>query len=57
MDSYVRSHEAVQDLERNREMSQLECFKVFQTILNLIFIFCEVVLNPASLYNLELKAM
>lgn len=47
----------MQDLERNREMSQLECFKVFQTILNLIFIFCEVVLNPASLYILELKAV
>lgn len=47
----------MQDLERNREMSQLECFKVFQTILNLIFMLCKVVFNLASLYILELKAM
>jgi len=57
MDSEVRSHEAVQDLECNRDMSQLECFKAFQTILNLIFVVCEVVFNLVSSYILELKAM
>lgn len=47
----------MQDLERNREMSQFERFKVFQTILTFIFMLCEVVFNLASLYILEFKAM
>lgn len=47
----------MRDLERSREMSQSECFKVFETILNLIFMLCEVVFNLASLYIVELKAI